>query len=535
MLLTGVSLGQTTERVSVHSTGAQGIGPSRICSISADGNHVAFESRAGDLVQGDTNGKYDIFVHDLLTGETARVSVDSFGNQGDGHSGSLYGSGTSISADGRFVAFGAAASNLVLGDTNGQDDCFVHDRLTGLTKRVSVSSMGLEGNRGSSLPSISADGRFVSFQSDASNLVSGDTNGYSDIFVHDCQTGVTKRVSVDSFGIQGTGVSNGLSSLSADGRCVAFASTSSNLVPVDTNSYTDIFIHDWQTGSTELVSVDSYGGQAYDWSANPSISADGRFVAFDTEAYNLVPGDTNGDADVFVHDRLTGLTKRVSVDSLGLQGDEDSCVPSLSADGRFVAFHSPASNLVPEDTNGAFDVFIHDCETGVTERVSVDGLGVQGNEWSYRSLISADGRMVAFESEATNLVLADTNNSWDIFVHDRWNGLGENSIYLTGPSTAPVLSPLDFSWQTTRGNSQYWLLFSQNKTRSVIRGHNFDIGNLHHGGILATGTHPPNGIGSFTSPPPSAFAAGHTIYFEVAAQDAAGILYDSNLHAVTFH
>jgi Tol biopolymer transport system component len=281
-----------------------------------------------------------------------RVSVASDGAQGNGDS-----FDNSISADGRYIAFASRASNLVAGDTNGKQDIFVHDRLTGQTTRVSVASDGAQGNGDSGQPVISADGRFVAFYSSASNLVPGDTNGVEDVFVHDRLTGQTTRVSVASDGAQGNGPSWG-PSISADGRFVAFESRASNLVPGDTNGTTDVFVHDRHTGQTMRVSVASDGreGNSYSWLAR--ISADGRFVVFTSDASNLVAGDTNGTWDVFVHDRLTGQTTMVSVASDGTPGNGRSIGVSISGDGRFVAFMSEASNLVAGDTNGTWDVFV---------------------------------------------------------------------------------------------------------------------------------------------------------------------------------
>ena len=528
MLLTGLCLGQTTERVSMNSLGAQGNGWSNVPSISADGRCVAFESLATDLVPGDTNSMGDIFVHDRQSGVTERVSVDSLGSQGNDRS-----NHPSISADGRYVAFSSDASNLVPGDTNGAMDIFVHDRQTGVTERVNVNSSGTQGHGwGSDSSSISADGRYVAFDSLERNLVPGDTNGTQDIFVHDRQTAVTKRVSVKSNGTQAGGW-NVSPSISADGRFVTFDSWANDLVPGDTNFAEDVFVHDRVTGVTERVSVKSSGAQGNADSYGPSISADGRNVAFISWASNLVTGDTNGWTDVFVHDRQTGRTKRVSVDSLGIQGNNYVNWTSISSNGRHVAFDSFASNVVPGDTNGTADIFVHDRQTGVTERVSVDALGVQGNRESWNPSISTSGRYVAFGSSANNLVPDDTNLRGDVFVHDRWNGLGENSIYLTGPSTAPVLAPIQFSWQTTRGNSKYSLAVSTNRNGLVVGGHHFDLGSRMT--VIASGTNTTNGTGSFTSQPVPSAAAGLTLYFEVAARDGAGVLYDSNVHAVTFY
>src|SRR6266404_4977766 len=249
------------------------------------------------------------------------------------------------------------------------------------TERVSVTSGGTEGNGASLGSALSADGRFVAFDSAATDLVAGDTNGVSDVFVHDRQTGTTERVSVASGGAQGDG-SSGLigfafpPALSADGRFIAFISSATSLVAGDTNGATDVFVHDRQTGTTARVSVASGGTQANNVSSYPALSADGRFVAFQSDATNLVVDDTNGATDVFVHDRQTGATERVSVASGGgTQGNGNSggffAFPALSADGRLVAFQSDATNLVAVDTNGATDVFVHDRQTGTTERVSV--------------------------------------------------------------------------------------------------------------------------------------------------------------------
>ncbi|WP_173977550.1 DUF4347 domain-containing protein, partial [Magnetospirillum sp. LM-5] len=344
-LTLSVISGPVTERVSVATGGAEGNYPSYTPSISADGRYVAYYSYASNLVPGDTNNAADTFVHDRQTGTTSRVSVATGGGQGNATS-----YFPSISADGRYVAFYSFASNLVPGDTNNAFDIFVHDRQTGSTSRLSVATGGAQGNSGSYTPSISADGRYVAFYSDASNLVPGDTNGNGDIFVHDRQTGTTSRVSVGVAGVQGNSSLEGRTSISADGRYVAFNSHSSNLVTGDTNSRFDVFVHDRQTGTTSRVSVATGGAQGNNTSYFPSISADGRYVAYYSYSSNLVAEDTNGYADIFVHDRQTGTTSRVSVATSGVQANGDSYKPSISADGRYVAFHSNASTLVAGDT-----------------------------------------------------------------------------------------------------------------------------------------------------------------------------------------
>jgi len=280
--------------------------------------------------------------------------------------------------------------------------------------RVSVDSAGNQGNSGSYNPSISADGRFVAFSSGASNLVPGDTNTSPDIFVRDTLTNTTTRVSVDSAGNQGNGSSfYSNPSISGDGRFVAFNSEASNLVLGDTNNTNDIFVRDTLTNTTTGVSLDSAGNPGNRFSYNPSISADGRFVAFPSLASNLVPGDTNNSYDIFVRDTLTNTTTRVLVDSAGNQRNIGSYSPSISADGRFVAFYSVASNIAGTRT---FDIFVRDTLTNTTTNVSVDSAGNPGD--GERPSISADGRFVAFSSESSNIVPGDTNNSNDIFVVD---------------------------------------------------------------------------------------------------------------------
>jgi LPXTG-site transpeptidase (sortase) family protein len=391
--------------ISVDSSGIQGNGNSLNPSLSGDGRYMAFQSYASNLVPGDMNASQDVFVYDRNTGTTTRVSVGAGGIQGDATS-----MDPSISSDGRYVAFLSYASNLVAGDTNGRGDIFVHDRSTGNTTRVSVDSSGVQSGSYSYSPSISADGRYVTFFTDASNLVAGDTNGTYDVFMHDRITGITTRVSQDLNGIEGNDYSTA-ASLSSDGRYVAYESAATNLVTGDSNGNTDIFVYDRISGITTRVSLDSNGVEGDNYSASPSISADGRYVAYESAAMNLVTGDTNGSSDIFVHDRITGITSRVSLDSNGEQTNNTSREAYISADGRYVAFESNASNLAAGDTNGVYDVFIHDRNTGYTTCLSVDGNGE-----SIRTSISNNGQYVTFYSAASNLAAGDTNGQTDVFL-----------------------------------------------------------------------------------------------------------------------
>jgi Tol biopolymer transport system component len=402
-----------TTRVSVASGNIEANAASNGPAISADGRWVAFASSASNLVPGDTNNADDVFVHDRQTRTTTRVSVGPGGIQGNGVSHS-----PAISADGRYVAFVSIAGTLVDKDTNHALDIFVHDRVTGITMRVSVGPGDVQGDLDSRSPTISADGRFVAFDSIATNLVDDDSNGVSDAFVHDRQTGLTTRVSVASDGAQANG-SSGSSSISADGRWVAFASGASNLVPDDTNGVGDVFVHDRQTGTTTRVSLGAGGLEGNRSSGVPSTSGDGRRVAFQSAATNLVPGDTNGQDDVFVHDVLTQTTTRASLGPGGVEYPQQawSEFPAISADGRRVVFDS-AAPLVQGDDNGFDDVFVYDIATKTLARASVGPMNVQGDQHSYSQAISADGRWVAFASWASNLVAGDTNQYGDIFIRD---------------------------------------------------------------------------------------------------------------------
>ncbi len=360
---------------------------------------------------------------------TSLISVASDGTQANSSCAE-----PAISANGRFVVFHSAADNLVEADANGELDVFVHDRESGQTRMISISSAGEQGNCTSRQAAISGDGRVAAFRSCATNLVNGDSNDAYDVFIHLLESGETRRVSISSAGEEANGHSEA-PALSFDGRFVAFASQASNLVDGDSNNRGDIFVHDQQTGQTVRVSVASDGVEANSSSSYPSISADGRWIAFESYASNLADGDTNNLTDIFVHDRESGQTRRVSTGSAGEQGNDESLDAAISADGNFVSFHSLASNLVSGDSNAMLDVFIKDLQSGQTSLVSVSSGGEMGNSHSGTPSLSSNGRYIAFFSYATNLVPGDTNldcdwdgdeqtddNCPDIFVHDQVNG-----------------------------------------------------------------------------------------------------------------
>jgi Tol biopolymer transport system component len=345
-----------------------------------------------------------------------RVSQNAAGRSEGGRS-----DGPAVNADGSVVAFYSDAFDLVSGDRNQRRDVFVRDNDLDQVRRISTADGG-DANGSSQFggfsPAISADGCLVTFSSDATNLVADDTNGREDVFLYDCSTESIRRISIGLDG-EANGASN-FTGISADGRYIVFQSAASNLVDNDTSSRSDIFLFDRDTEEITRVNVASDGSEANRFSIDPAISGDGRIIAFISDATNLVPGDTNNVRDVFVHDRESGLTTRVNVSTTGRQADDFSFLPDLTFDGTLVAFKSAASTLVTGDTNGVPDVFVHDRTKGVTERVSVDSFGNQSQGGlSSGPSISADGRFVVFASFASNFVPGDGNGFSDIFVYDR--------------------------------------------------------------------------------------------------------------------
>lgn len=438
----------TIERVSVRSDGSEtDAGGSRSPAISADGRVVAFLSDAPDLVPGDTNGSTDVFVHDRVTQETERISVTTEGAEAHPE---FVDPAIAISADGNVVAFTSDAPDLVSNDMNGRIDVFAHERQSGITERVStVRVFGFDFDVfGDSLsPAISADGRWVAFASDASELgfsLDGgfdDTNGATDVFVHDRLTARNERVSVSSTGMEThpeTCSPRGVA-LSADGRFVAFQSDAPDLVGDDGNGAPDVFVHDRMDGSTVRVSVTSSGTETHPTSCDSdgvALSGDGRLVAFASDAPDLVIGDTNGTGDVFVRDRDTARTDRISVSSSGSEGHGVSGLPALSADGSVGVFESDASDLVSGDANFEPDVFARDFARATTARVDMRPASLPFANSSDVS-ISADGTVVAFLSDASNLVPGDTNGYPDVFVYDRTRATTERVSVTSDETEAP--------------------------------------------------------------------------------------------------
>ncbi len=374
-----------TQRVSVDSLGSASNGWNLSPLICDDGWHVGYSSGGTNLTPGDSDSLADVLAYDRLTGAVDLVSVSTSGVKGNANS---FCGG--LSSDGRYIAFTSMASNLVSGDTNGVSDVFLRDRQTRETFRVSVGSNGVQANAQSVLGFVSFDGRLVSFRCDADNIVPGVPHG---IFVHDRLTLQTSLVSKASNGTPGNSGSTNCS-ISSDGRFVVFMSASTNLVPGDTNNYPDVFVHELSTGITERVSVSSTGTQGNHQSDAPAISADGRYVVFWRDASNLVTNDLNGNPDIFVRDRLTGTTVLASINSLGQQANGGGWFPSISPEGRQVAFASTSTNLIPGV--GGWQCYVHDFDTAETRIVSVDSGGNPGTGLSVRPAIATLGRAVAF-------------------------------------------------------------------------------------------------------------------------------------------
>lgn len=368
MALFAVPVSAAADEIAVVSKASDG--HSRQPSVSGDGRYVAFESRAGNLVPDDYNGEYDVFVTDRVKGTITRVSTAANGEEADEAS-----EMPTISADGRYVAFASVATNLVPGDTNDVLDVFVKDLVTGAVVRANVTASGAQVDNVGDFPRISADGRHVSFTSYSPDLVPGDTNNNADGFVKNLDTGEISLVTTNSDGSQWHHPHNAIYPISADGRRVTFQ-----------NARREVFVKDMSTGALTRIATAA---------EQPSISADGTKVAFSSKG------------DVHVVDLTTGERTRVT------NGDGGSRTPSVGANR--VVFDSAATNLVPGDTNGQIDVFVKDLGTGALTRVSVAASGAQANSWANEAAISADGRVVAFTSDATNLVPGDANSKTDVF------------------------------------------------------------------------------------------------------------------------
>ena len=398
-----------TTLVSVKSQNKQSNGASSDPSASDTGQFIAFVSLATNLAKPCSNGANQIFVRDRTAGTITCVSVNSNGKQGDQDS-----HAPSISSDGRFVAFDSAATNLTGGKCdNGFNHIFVRDQSEGTTTCVSVRSSGTEGNGDSFEPSISSDGQIVVFQSLATNLTTRCTNGNSHVYLHDLTTGQTKCLSVDSNEDQGDGNSD-LPRISGDGLFVAFESNATNLTSRCNNAFTQIFVRDLTNDETSCVSVDNDGNQGNNDSVQPSISSDGQSVAYSSVATNLTATRCiTGNNQIFVRDRTTKETTCASVDSKKIEGNGASTNPSISGSGNVVAFESIANNLVKNDTNGILDVFAHD----LPQSIQAAAAGAACGSSSFVAVSAADCRCDTSSALAARLSLICSTNSTIVMGH----------------------------------------------------------------------------------------------------------------------
>ncbi len=378
-------------------------------SVSADGRFVAYQSIASNLEPDDTNGVQDIFLRDMANSTTRRLSLSTPGEQGNAASYT-----PAVSESGDYIAFASDASNLVSDDTNGVRDVFLRERITRTTWRLSAYGLFVvtEGNGDSQNPDLTCTSSCTAvFESNASNLVANDTNFVRDIFLV-TEGGVDpERISVDGSGGDADGDSAN-PSVSSGGGLVAFDSSATDLLTFgsDTNGFRDIYVRNTALDETSLASVSWLGGLTNGSSTNPDISADGRFVAFESQASNLVFLDSNTTTAIYVRDRLNFTNEKISVNNAGEAANAASSSPSISGNGRYVAFWSNATNLVSGDTNNQRDIFVRDRWTNTTSRLSVDAFGAQSNGISDQVAVSSDGRYAVFASAADNLVPDDDND-----------------------------------------------------------------------------------------------------------------------------
>jgi uncharacterized repeat protein (TIGR01451 family) len=398
--------------VSTSDSGVKGNNISDSPVLSADGTRVAFASYATNLDAADTDRWADAYVNDLVTGDLILASTSDAGADANSDS---YAFG--LSADGTKVAIQSIAQNLDPGDSDTNYDVYVKDLLTGEIVLVSTSESGSNANADSLYPSLSADGTRVSFWSEADNLDPADTDEFADVYVKDVVTGDLVLVSTSDSDVKANGHSV-YHSLSADGRFVAFQSLASNLDPTDTDGFTDIYVKDLVTGDIVLASTSDGGIKANTDAGAPILSADGTRVSFVTAASNLDPADTDDFADIYVKDMVTGDVVLATTSDSDVKANGHTSESTMSGDGTRVAFWSEASNLDPADTDGFTDVYVKDLVTGDLVLVSMSEDGVKANSSSFHPSLSADGTRVAFRSDATNLDPADTDFDGDVYLKE---------------------------------------------------------------------------------------------------------------------
>lgn len=401
-------------------------------AISADERFVVFSSEATNLASGDRNDSSDIFLRDRWLNQISRISVNNQGVEGNADSIQPV-----IAANGRFIAFSSKATNFVAGETNTVADIFIYDMQTQQIRGINP----LDSNGDSLNPSISADGRWVVFESTASNLVVNDTNNAADIFLFDTQANQITRISVDAGGAQGNGTSIH-PMIAANGGVVVFESEASNLVSGDTNNSSDIFLYDITTRNVQRISQATH--QADKGSYYPAVTAEGKIVVFESEAMNLVANDTNSFAEIFIKDLTTGQIQRITAPN-GEPANSHAYYPSVSANGRFIAFTTAATNLVGGNPNALFDLLKYDRVTQQLERLNVNVAGEQTDFQSFKLPISlsSSGNYAVFTSNATNAVYGDDNLSLDVFVHQKVTPTHAKFDFTTQILTLPLVKLSD--------------------------------------------------------------------------------------------
>jgi Tol biopolymer transport system component len=394
LLAPASSAAVTVVRASVSSVGVQGNSNSfSPVSVSANGRYAVFRSFADNLVAGDTNGRWDIFVHDLQTGATTQVDVSSAGVEAaHGAPGGL--TGEAVSADGRFIVFSSSSANLVPGDTNASEDVFLRDTVSATTRRLSVKPGGAQTRHSSYDPVISSSGRFVAFTSVA-RFTSGDRNVTPDVYLLDRASGRVSLVDARAGGLAMRAAFGGFTAaaISPDGRYVLFTGASKE------SGGRQCWVRDTVNNTTHMISRPFGGGPGLGCH-NPVMSANDHVIAF----------QSGGAPRIYLRNRHAHTLTHIAGPGGYSTGDL-----AISANSRLVVFDSNAPHLVSGDTNGLHDVFVYNRITGTIQRVSLSASGTQANGASEWPGMSADGSVIAFESTATNLVAGDTNASTDIF------------------------------------------------------------------------------------------------------------------------
>ncbi|MEM1449006.1 MAG: hypothetical protein AAGI22_07820 [Planctomycetota bacterium] len=536
----------STSRVSVGPGGAQANGGSgggfgRTISVSDSGRFVAFTSEATNLVAGDTNNEQDVFLRDREAGTTVRCSVGGSGQQGNGRCENV-----TVSNDGRFVAYSSRSTNLVPGDTNATWDIFLWDATTGTSSLLSRGMGGSPGNGESYWPSMDEDGDRIVFESEATDLVPGDANGFQDIFVYRRTTDSIAIVSVADNEDPATGDSS-TPSISRDGRLVAFASRS-RFDPLDPNTLTDVYVRDLVADTTELTPSQS-GGFNVDLT-EPSISTGGRYVAFQSRASNIPGGSNDGRWDVYRYDRQTDTTVLVSRATDGTDANLDAFIGGMSFDGAWITFVTRSTTLAPGLTN-ALRCYVRRVDQEWTERVSVSDAGTDLVGINSEPTIAGDGRFICFRTDQPNAVPGDTNLAFDIMVRDRGfgtrsaggtycnstaNSSGQPSELTVGGTNKLVDQSLVLVAEFLPANSLGYFLFSE--TPGNVLGFGGSQGRLCLGGSifrLSNFVQSSGGNGVVTLPlpfgqlPPAAMlAVGDTWNFQYWFRDAVGGTATSN-------